>query len=241
MSQRCQYQSRPACQGFKARPIMFSVRPTHCAATVIYLRSICGRPKGSAAPIPVRHRSCCRAIKTHATKRSIVFLCAKARPFESVFYRWARSIEASACLSFGTTGTTPWPRWRRLPLSSSLSWWLPALLRSRKVGGDERVRQKIDLGETSANRTCSGRAPPGDCALRIFSAVKAAVFRVDEPQSPPPAGVFAFPVLNTGQTSASMKVMVTTSSRLGEWRWGRNSASQNGSLRCAGRRDVCRS
>jgi hypothetical protein len=25
-------------------------------------------------------------------------LCAKARPFESVFYRWARSIEASACL-----------------------------------------------------------------------------------------------------------------------------------------------
>ena len=44
----------------------------------------------------------------------------------------ARSIEASACLSFGTTGTTPWPRWRRLPLSSSLSWWLPALLRWQK-------------------------------------------------------------------------------------------------------------
>jgi amino acid transporter len=27
------------------------------------------------------------------------------------------------------------------------------LLRWRKVGGDKRVRQKIDLGETSANRS----------------------------------------------------------------------------------------
>ena len=86
MSQKCQYQSRPACQGFRARPIMFSVRPTHCAATVIYPRSICGRPKGSAAPIPVRNRSCCRAIKTHATKRSIVFLCAKGCFFDRVYF-----------------------------------------------------------------------------------------------------------------------------------------------------------
>jgi amino acid transporter len=28
------------------------------------------------------------------------------------------------------------------------------LLRWRKVGGDKRVRQKIDLGKTSANRSC---------------------------------------------------------------------------------------
>jgi hypothetical protein len=65
---------------------MFSVRPTHCAETVIDLRSIWGRPKGSAASIPVRHRSCCRAIKTHATKRSIAFQSAKARPFDRLYF-----------------------------------------------------------------------------------------------------------------------------------------------------------
>jgi hypothetical protein len=37
-----------------------------------------------AASIPVRHKSCRRAIKTRATIRSIVFLAAKARPFDSV-------------------------------------------------------------------------------------------------------------------------------------------------------------
>jgi hypothetical protein len=57
----------------------------------------------------------------------------------------ALSIEVSACVSFGTTGTRPWPRWKRLPPSSFLSWWVLALSCWRKVGGDKRVRQKIDL------------------------------------------------------------------------------------------------
>ncbi len=62
------------------RPITFSVRPTRCAATVICLdyglRMV-------AASTPVRHKSCCRAIKTRATKRSIAFFVAEARPFDS--------------------------------------------------------------------------------------------------------------------------------------------------------------
>jgi hypothetical protein len=33
-----------------------------------------------AASTPVPHKSCCRAIKTRATKRSIAFLVAEARP-----------------------------------------------------------------------------------------------------------------------------------------------------------------
>jgi hypothetical protein len=40
-----------------------------------------------------------------------------------------------------------------LPLSSLLSWWLLALLRWRKVGGDKRVRQGLILGRRSANRS----------------------------------------------------------------------------------------
>ena len=57
----------------------------------------------------------------------------------------ALSIEVRACLSFGTTGTRPCPRWKRLPSSSFLSWWVLALSCWCKVGGDKRVRQKIDL------------------------------------------------------------------------------------------------
>src|SRR6476660_9945695 len=50
-------------------------------------------------------------------------------------------IETSECSSFGITGTRPWPRWRHLPPSSLLSWWLLALLRSRKLGGDSSPRR----------------------------------------------------------------------------------------------------
>ena len=82
------------------------VRPTYCAATVIYLRSICGRPKGSAAPISVWHRSCCRAIKTHGTKRSIVFLCAKARPFDRVYF-----IAGGRALDRGQRMLELWNNW----------------------------------------------------------------------------------------------------------------------------------
>ena len=47
-----------------------------------------------AASIPVRHKSCCRAIKTRATIRSIVFLIAKARPFDRVdFIRGGRALD----------------------------------------------------------------------------------------------------------------------------------------------------
>src|SRR5258705_4826337 len=81
----------------------------------------------------------CRAIKTRATKGGIAFLVAEARPFDTMEFSqcWALSTETSACSSFGITGTKPWPRSRRLPPSSLLSWWLLALLRSRKVGSDK--------------------------------------------------------------------------------------------------------
>jgi hypothetical protein len=36
-----------------------------------------------AASTPVRHKSCCRAIKKRATKRGIAFLVAEASPFGS--------------------------------------------------------------------------------------------------------------------------------------------------------------
>jgi len=75
------------------------------------------------ASTPARHKPCCRAVKTRATKRSIVFLVAEARPFDSGIFAvpGVHSIEA-ACWSFGTAGTRLWPRWRRLRLSLSLSW-----------------------------------------------------------------------------------------------------------------------
>ena len=38
-----------------------------------------------AAHHRVPHKSCCRAIKTRATKRSIAFLVAEARPFSGIF------------------------------------------------------------------------------------------------------------------------------------------------------------
>jgi nitrate reductase gamma subunit len=41
------------------------------------------RPKWQRSSTAVRHKSCCRAIKTRATKRSIAFLVAEARPFDS--------------------------------------------------------------------------------------------------------------------------------------------------------------
>jgi hypothetical protein len=37
-----------------------------------------------AASLPVRHKSCCRAIKTRATKRSIAFLLAEAGLFDTL-------------------------------------------------------------------------------------------------------------------------------------------------------------
>jgi hypothetical protein len=120
-----------------------------------------GRPdehRDNAASIttPYGHKSCCRAIKTRATKRSIAFLLAEAGPFntwDSLSTGRALSMEASAWLSFGTTGTRPWPRWKRLPPSSFLSWWVLALSCWCKVGGDKPVRQKIDL----ARRRQTGR------------------------------------------------------------------------------------
>jgi hypothetical protein len=39
----------------------------------------------------------------------------------------ALSMEPSAWLSFGATGTRPWFRWKRLPPSSFSSWWVLAL------------------------------------------------------------------------------------------------------------------
>ena len=62
-----------------------------------------------ARPDTGTRSSCCRAIKTRATKRSIVFLLAKARPFDHGVFSLlsALSIVASACLRFGTTVRDP--------------------------------------------------------------------------------------------------------------------------------------
>ena len=88
------------------------------------------------------------AARSKRTRRNVaLYSCARRHVLSTeciLSLVGARSKEASACLSFGTTGTTPWLRRRRLPLSSSLSWWPPALLRWRKVGGDKRLRQRID-------------------------------------------------------------------------------------------------
>jgi hypothetical protein len=52
-------------------------------------------------------QSCGPAIKARATIRIIVFLFAKARPIDGVSFIGDSSIDASACLSFGTIGTRP--------------------------------------------------------------------------------------------------------------------------------------
>jgi len=50
--------------------------------------------KNTAHRPPVPHKSCCRAIKTRATKRSIVFLAAEARPFDRMeFSRSGRAFD----------------------------------------------------------------------------------------------------------------------------------------------------
>ena len=104
------------------------------------------RDNVAGAPHAVRHKSCCRAIKMRATKRKLHF-CSQRQVLST---HWdflsagrALSIEVSACLSFGTTGTRPWPRWKRLLPSSLLSWWVLALSCSYKVGGDKRVRRVL--------------------------------------------------------------------------------------------------
>jgi hypothetical protein len=84
-----------------------------------------------AGAFAVSHKSCCRAIKTRATKRSIAFVVADARPFEQLsflgagraFDREQRMLE----LWNNCCETRPWRRC--LPLSSLLSWWPLALLR----------------------------------------------------------------------------------------------------------------
>ena len=48
-----------------------------------------------AASNRVPHESCCRAIKTRATKRSIAFLLAEAGPFDTLGFSqcWARAFD----------------------------------------------------------------------------------------------------------------------------------------------------
>ena len=139
--------------GFRSRPITFSVRPAHCAATIIYLRSITAsewwRPQRRFGISHVAARS-----KRARRNVALQFWSQRHDLFDSGIFsvRGAHSIEARACLSFGTTGTRLWSRWRRSPLSSLLSWWLLGLLRLRNVGGDKRGRQRL-IWETSANRS----------------------------------------------------------------------------------------
>jgi hypothetical protein len=57
-----------------------------------------------------------------------------------------------------------------LPPSLLLSWWLLALLRWRKAGGDERVRPRIDLAGYSAKR---GPDPCRSCVPRGVQARRA--------------------------------------------------------------------
>ena len=154
--------------GFR-RPIMFLVRPAHCAATVIYLARYASVRK--VARPEYRYGVGHVAARSKRARRNVaLFSCARRHVLSTACILslvGARSIEASACLSFGTTGTTPWPRWRCLPLSSSLSWWLPALLRWRKVGGVKRVR-KVPRGDLARSsyaycgshpRAAQGRPP----------------------------------------------------------------------------------
>src|SRR5213592_4930015 len=72
--------------GFRARPIMFSIRPTHCVATAIYPRSIRGRQNGSAAPIPVRHGHV--AARSKRTRRNVaLYSCARRHVrFDRVYF-----------------------------------------------------------------------------------------------------------------------------------------------------------
>jgi hypothetical protein len=48
-----------------------------------------------APPNAVQHKSCCRAIKTRATKRSIAFLLAEAGPLDTLGFSqcWARAFD----------------------------------------------------------------------------------------------------------------------------------------------------
>jgi hypothetical protein len=98
------------------------------------------------------------AARSKRTRRNVaLYSCARRHVLSTeciLSLVGARSIDrGQRMLELWNNWSTPWPRRRRLPPSSSLSWWLPALLRWRKVGGDKRVRQKVDLGETSANRS----------------------------------------------------------------------------------------
>src|SRR4029450_1398032 len=150
MSQTCQYQSRPACQG---------KTPDHVLGPADSLRgdrnlpSLDMRASERVARPQYWYGIGHVAARSKRTRRNVaLYSCARRHVLSTeriLSLVGARSIEASACLSFGTTGTTLWSRWRRLPLSSSLSWWLPALFRWRKVGGDKRVRQKSSAFGTS--------------------------------------------------------------------------------------------
>jgi hypothetical protein len=108
-----------------------------------------GRPNELRAP-PTPYGTSHVAARSKRARRNVTLHFCSQRQVLSVGR--ALSIEVSACLSFGTTGTRPWPRWKRLPPSSFLSWWVLALSCS-KVGGDKRVRQGLILGRRSANRS----------------------------------------------------------------------------------------
>ena len=95
-------------------------------------------------------RSCCRAIETRATKRTHCILARRGNSFDTIFsvldFSAGRAFDRSQrCLSFGTTGTRPWPRWKRLPQSSFLSWWCWRYCASARPAAIKRVRQEIDL------------------------------------------------------------------------------------------------
>src|SRR5258708_5628650 len=98
-----------------------NVSPRLGPETVIYLRSIYGRPK--VAPrhrfgishVAARSKRARRNVALHFWSQTLVLST------DWIPVMGALSIEASACLSFGTTGTRSWPRRRRLPPSSLLS------------------------------------------------------------------------------------------------------------------------
>jgi hypothetical protein len=88
------------------------------------------RDNGAVAPTPfgtshvtARSKRARRNVALHFCPQRQVL----SRHWDFLSAGCALSMEASAWLSFGTTGTGPWPRWKRLPPSSSLSWWVLAL------------------------------------------------------------------------------------------------------------------
>ena len=101
----CQMGVSNGMPGFRSRPITFSVRPAHCAATIIYLRSITAsewwRPQRRFGISHVAARS-----KRARRYAALHFLVAKAPPFDRVDF-----INSGRALDRGQRMLELWNYW----------------------------------------------------------------------------------------------------------------------------------